>query len=435
FACQRSRSPSALSGMDIVRLALDFSAQSQVILPCIDLFNMVRYRKNTRIIYSDNERIPGDSFLLKDEKKITLQVRKDTSHHDLLLSGVKIVMDEIKGLPGAEENVEQDIFAHTDTALFKKLFDKKLHQNNLFFKISWGAADKDHSGKCLYFDSRLFEKPYGAAIYQYNSYLIKKIFPEIAFAFILILLTGFAFGISFHSMKKQSRLNILKDNFINNVSHELKTPVSTIKVAIEALQNFNALENPKITAEYLEMARLETERLEQLIDHILNTSVLESGKEIMHFEKTDLNELIQDTLTSLKWKFEKQSAQIKFHQAKYPVILNIDKLHIQGVLINLIDNSLKYNSGIPEISISTFSSNNFFKITIEDNGPGIPEEYIDKVFDRFFRVPHGDTHNVKGYGLGLTYAAQVMQQHKGTIEVKNREPKGCIFTLSFPISA
>ncbi|MGZ4116546.1 MAG: sensor histidine kinase, partial [Bacteroidia bacterium] len=279
------------------------------------------------------------------------------------------------------------------------------------------------------------EKPYGAAIYQYNSYLIKKIFPEIAFAFILILLTGFAFGISFHSMKKQSRLNILKDNFINNVSHELKTPVSTIKVAIEALQNFNALENPKITAEYLEMARLETERLEQLIDHILNTSVLESGKEIMHFEKTDLNELIQDTLTSLKWKFEKQSAQIKFHQAKYPVILNIDKLHIQGVLINLIDNSLKYNSGIPEISISTFSSNNFFKITIEDNGPGIPEEYIDKVFDRFFRVPHGDTHNVKGYGLGLTYAAQVMQQHKGTIEVKNREPKGCIFTLSFPISA
>ena len=111
---------------------------------------------------------------------------------------------------------------------------------------------------------------------------------------------------------------------------------------------------------------------------------------------------------------------------------DIDKLHIEGVLINLLDNSLKYGNEKPEIAISLKETGKELILTVSDNGPGIPEEYINKVFEKFFRVPRGNQHNVKGYGLGLSYAALVMQQHKGIIEVTNRAEGGCMFTLHFP---
>jgi two-component system, OmpR family, phosphate regulon sensor histidine kinase PhoR len=131
-------------------------------------------------------------------------------------------------------------------------------------------------------------------------------------------------------------------------------------------------------------------------------------------------------------RFVQQNASVEFKTGVENCFLHIDRLHIQGVIINLIDNSLKYSDNKPEIIIEIEQSFGSVMLTISDNGQGIPQEYISRIFDKFFRVPKGDLHNVKGYGLGLSFADLVMKHHSGSISVKNLKDSGCEFTLTFP---
>jgi K+-sensing histidine kinase KdpD len=227
------------------------------------------------------------------------------------------------------------------------------------------------------------------------------------------------------------RLSELKDNFISNISHELKTPVSTVKVALEALQNLKLSKNETMMRDYLGMASLEMDRLEQLIGKVLNTFLLESGVHAMTLENTRMDELVNEVLESFRLRFFNEDASVTFQHPKESLSVNIDKLYIQGVLINLLDNSLKYANKKPEINIQLSALGDNIVLVISDNGPGIPNEYTDRVFEKFFRVPTGNMHNVKGHGLGLTYAAEIMKQHKGEIQIENLPAGGCSFRLIF----
>jgi two-component system phosphate regulon sensor histidine kinase PhoR len=250
----------------------------------------------------------------------------------------------------------------------------------------------------------------------------------------LLLFTGAAFFFTYRSLKKMETLNNLRNEFISNISHELKTPVSTVSVALEALKNYIITKDSSKFSEYLEISGKEMKRLDQLISQVLNTSRLEDNNQFIQKEETDLAALTKDVMNSMQVRFSQQDANVKLICEKEAIVLNLDILHIQGVLINLLDNSLKYAVEKPEIDIriEEKSSNVFLKIS--DNGPGIPKEYQSKVFDKFFRVPTGDMHNVKGYGLGLSFADLVMKQHSGSISVRNQKEKGCEFILVFPRS-
>lgn len=227
-------------------------------------------------------------------------------------------------------------------------------------------------------------------------------------------------------------LNILRNDFISNISHELKTPVSTITVALEALKDFDRIKDPVKSNEYLEIAFNEMKRLDKLVTQILNTSILDDKNQYLQIEETDLVLLTNEVLSSMQARFSKQGAKVEFKTDLMTCMLSIDRLHIQGVLLNLLDNSLKYTTGVPEILVRIEERKNNVLLAIRDNGPGIPDEYIRKVFDKFFRVPKGDTHDVKGYGLGLSFADLVMKHHSGSIGVRNLKEGGCIFTLVFP---
>ncbi|MEO8146852.1 MAG: HAMP domain-containing sensor histidine kinase [Bacteroidia bacterium] len=366
------------------------------------------------------------------DKMITVRHNADSSK-ELLVHGVKMIVKEMSSLPG-QRDIEQTIYFNSDTILFKKLLADNLNKNGLRFTTNWiGGLKRDSLKKSpfIYFESNLYPKSYGVEVSHYNMYLFKKITPHILFALILLALTGAAFFNAYRSMKEQMRLSALRNDFISNISHELKTPVSTVKVAIEALQNFDMKNNPQVANEYLEMASLEIKRLELLITKVLNTSVMEEGRELFFEEIIDLKQLVDEVLQSLQLRFNQQNAVVKFETGLKQIFINADKLHVQGVLFNLLDNSLKYATATPEIIIRLEDSNNKAILTVSDNGPGIPKEYLDKVFDKFFRVPNDNRHNVKGYGLGLSYAAQVMQHHKGNIVVKNNSEHGCTFTLTF----
>ena len=381
-----------------------------------------------------------DSIILVDKsggsfnKMITMRHERDSAH-EALLHGVKLFIKEVTTDTTMRMRSEETFYYNTDTVMLKKILSDNLARSGLRFPVAWVSAQgdslKEHSS-VMYFESNFFPTAYGAEVSHYNLYLWKKITPQVFFGLVLLLLTGGAFLLSYRNLKNQLRLNTLKNDFISNISHELKTPVTTVKIAIEALQHPDLKDEPGKVEDYLNMASLEMERLDLLINKVLNTSMAEEGKQLFQPEKINLVQLVEEVLQSMQMRFAGLNASVKFEKEANEFYTNIDKLHVQGVLINLVDNSLKYATEKPEITIGFSQTNKNILLSISDNGPGIPGEYIDKVFDKFFRVPTGNKHNVKGYGLGLSYATLVMKHHNGDVAVKNNAERGCTFTLTFP---
>jgi two-component system, OmpR family, phosphate regulon sensor histidine kinase PhoR len=180
------------------------------------------------------------------------------------------------------------------------------------------------------------------------------------------------------------------------------------------------------------MASQELTRLDLLVNKVMNSILMDHGNQALQLEPVDFKLLIERTLKLMEIHLHQRNAKVNFKSDANEMIVPADALLVQGILYNLIDNSLKYGKDGPEISIHLSETPSHVVIEFSDNGQGIPEEYIDKVFEKFLRVPTGNKHNVKGYGLGLNYVAQVMKQHHGSVLVKNLPQGGCVFTLKFP---
>jgi two-component system phosphate regulon sensor histidine kinase PhoR len=263
-------------------------------------------------------------------------------------------------------------------------------------------------------------------------YMLGKLKLPILFSLLLLGVTIAAFVMLYRNMVKQHRLSQLKNEFISNITHELKTPIATVGVAIEALKNFNALDDPKRTREYLDISQNELQRLNLLVDKVLKLSVFESKAIELKKEDFDLKQLTEEILNSMKLQFEKYRANVKLRAEGGNYTLEADKLHITSVIYNLLDNALKYSQENPVIEVNIVSHEEHISLSVKDNGIGIPQEYKGKVFEKFFRVPMGDKHNIKGYGLGLSYVSEIASRHQGYITVDSELGKGSTFTLNIP---
>ncbi|MEZ5011109.1 MAG: HAMP domain-containing sensor histidine kinase [Bacteroidales bacterium] len=197
-----------------------------------------------------------------------------------------------------------------------------------------------------------------------------------------------------------------------------------------AIRNYNLKSDREKTDEYLRIASGEILRLETLISRVLDNNMIEQGEEILRPENTDLVMLVRDVVESVRDRAEKPGARIGVSVPPQPVELFIDPLYVRGVIFNLVDNSLKYATKEPVIEVTIIPGEGYTELSVRDNGPGIPEEYRERVFEKFFRVPGGDTHNVKGYGLGLSYVSLVMKLHGGTARVESL-PGETVFTIRF----
>ncbi|MHA4843080.1 sensor histidine kinase [Flavitalea antarctica] len=267
---------------------------------------------------------------------------------------------------------------------------------------------------------------------QTGIYLFKKMLPQILVSVLLVALTTISFIVMYRNLVRQRRLTQLKNDFISNITHELKTPIATVSVAVEALKNFNALDDPKRTQEYLSISANELQRLSLLVDKVLKLSMFEKQEIELKNETFDLRQLIEEVVASMRLQFEKFRATIKLELPDKPLPLTADRLHITSVIYNLLDNALKYSKGNPVIRIGVKENADELEFVVADNGVGIPGEYKEKVFDKFFRVPTGDHHNVKGYGLGLSYVAYVIQRHHGKIAVETETGAGSTFIVTLP---
>lgn len=273
---------------------------------------------------------------------------------------------------------------------------------------------------------------YASMFENVRPFLFMQIAPQILFSVVLTLMTAGAFFMMYRSMRSQQRLMELKNDFISNITHELKTPVTTVSVALEALRNFKGLENPKTTREYLDIAQSELNRLTLLTDKVLKTAVFDNRGVSFEKEHVDLHKTVDQILHSMKLIFEKQKAHVTFEQEGNSFTIRGGSIHLTNVIYNLLDNALKYSFGEPHISIRLEEDANQVILKVSDKGIGIPSEYRKKIFEKFFRVPTGDVHNIKGYGLGLSYVDSVVRSHKGLIEVVSKPGEGSVFTISLP---
>lgn len=262
-------------------------------------------------------------------------------------------------------------------------------------------------------------------------YFIKEMKWLIITSLLLIAITLFCFAYTIRTLLSQHKLALLKDDFINNMTHELNTPLSSIKITTEALKTFD--HNRHTQQEYLDIINYQTEKLMALTTQILNLGKLD--KYINEsIGVVELNRVIETAIHEMEPQTKNIEAIIKFQQIDKKIHIKGDSVSLVNTFINIMDNALKYANGKAILKIVLSVHSNHVTIFFKDNGIGIPPEYREKVFDKFFRVPTGNRHDVKGYGLGLSYVKQVIVQHKGTISVAANDPLGSIFTINLPLS-
>jgi two-component system phosphate regulon sensor histidine kinase PhoR len=346
------------------------------------------------------------------------------------------------GFPPSEDNAvvkflyRIDSLAVDDSVTIKEVTDayaKRLQNENLNLNFRVGKLDSAHADQPNAVTIGL-TKPatYTFSLQNTLGYMLGKLKMPILFSLLLMGVTIAAFVMLYRNMIKQHRLSVLKNEFISNITHELKTPIATVGVAIEALKNFNALDDPQRTREYLDISQNELQRLNLLVDKVLKLSVFENKAIELKKEVFDLKQLTGEIMNSMKLQFEKHRANVSLQGEGGNYTLEADKLHITSVIYNLLDNALKYSQENPVIEVNILSHAEHISLSVKDNGIGIPPEYKGKIFEKFFRVPMGDKHNIKGYGLGLSYVSEIASRHHGYITVESELGKGSTFTVNIP---
>ena len=272
---------------------------------------------------------------------------------------------------------------------------------------------------------------YRLDIHNKTAFIFKRIAIPILFSVFLVAFTALSFSLLYRNLLRQNRLADIKNEFMSNITHELKTPIATVSVAIEALRSFNANLDTQRTKEYLDISANELQRLSLLVDKVLKLSMFEKKEIDLQYEMLDMKSLVDEVTSSLRLQFEKHHAQVDVNY-EGNTSLEGDRLHLVSVIFNLLDNAIKYSADAPKIYVKIFGDENKVRLIIQDSGIGIPEEYKGKIFEKFFRVPTGNLHNAKGYGLGLSYVAHVINRHNGTINVESIPGDGSKFIISLP---
>lgn len=260
---------------------------------------------------------------------------------------------------------------------------------------------------------------------------VEFVSPWIYISIVVVLVLVF-FAYSILIILRQKRLSEIKNDFINNMTHELKTPISTISLSSEMLLKNKGLNAEKIS-QYASIIFKENKRLEYQVEKVLNVAKLDRQKIVLEKEPFDFHEAFQD----VKENFELNNADgngqliLELHAGIHQ--LNVDSVHMTNVLFNLIDNACKYCQTDVRITIRSENAGSQFIFTVKDNGIGIKREHASMIFDKFYRVPTGNVHDVKGFGLGLFYVKLIVEAHGGKIEVKSAVGQGSTFKISLPI--
>jgi two-component system, OmpR family, phosphate regulon sensor histidine kinase PhoR len=254
-----------------------------------------------------------------------------------------------------------------------------------------------------------------------------------SFSTVMLLVVIIFFAYTLFIILKQKRLSEIQKDFINNMTHEFKTPISTIAVSTEVLKDPGIVNQPERLLNYTTIIEKENNRLKQQVERVLQMARLDKEDIGLKKEVVDAHLIIQDSVKNTAHALEERSGivELQLNAAKHNI--EADRLHLTNVFHNLLDNAIKYSKDSPQIIIGTSVVNDALQISVKDNGIGISAENQKRVFQKFFRVSTGNVHDVKGFGLGLSYVKSIIDAHKGNIRIESELDKGCLFTIILPL--
>ncbi len=278
----------------------------------------------------------------------------------------------------------------------------------------------------------IFEKQLYVGFDNAGGHAFRKMSGILALSLVLILVHIVAFVLMVRMFVRQKRLSEVRSGFMSNMTHELKTPISSVSLALELLQA-QATEKGS-SAAYIQAAQSELGRLTKMVNWVLDMSAFEERKITLTFSRHILMPWTEEIVASFVPVLDQRNARLDVSVAPPDLAADIDNIHLNNVIRNLVDNSIKYNRSLqPVVGIAiTQPDAETVQIRITDNGIGIDEKYQRQVFEQFFRVPTGDVHDVKGFGLGLSYVKTIVHLHKGSIELQSEPGKGTVFTIRIP---
>lgn len=296
------------------------------------------------------------------------------------------------------------------------------HQNNPPYSAPLFLDSKD---QVLYSLSLVFPRK--------NLSLIRNNVPMLLGTFLSLLTILGIYIVSINYMMRQKKIAEVKTDFINNMSHEFKTPLATISVATDSLANDKIAHDPEKVKYYSNLIKQENLRMKKQVENVLNMSKLERNEVQLFLRETNVRNLIKQISESFGLIVTQRNGKFvqEFNAEKY--MIKVDEFHLSNTLINLLDNANKYSPDVPEITIRTRNETGWYVIEIADKGIGLETENKKRIFDKFFREETGNIHNVKGQGLGLSYVKKIIELHKGQIHVESQKGKGATFTIKLPM--
>ena len=347
----------------------------------------------------------------------------------------------------------ENFFDILDTTFLGKTIEKYVDYHNLHYKYYY-AIIKTSNDSVLFASSEVMPGPGKVRIHKaclrsiwdkdyiylgiYFPFKRTKIFSEMSTWLILsavfLILMILTFYLTICSIIKQKKVAEIRDDFINNITHEFKTPISTISLASEVIMDpVKNMTEDKIK-KYAGIIYEENKRMREQVDRVLQLALMEKWKKYdLKIKAVDMHELIKSNVDNLFIGHSDREVHITYDLRAETSVIQADPIHITNVIINLVNNAIKYSKGEPEIKITTKTENNFFILSVEDKGIGIQKNNLKHIFEKFYRVPTGNVHNVKGFGIGLYYIKTTVEAHKGHIKVVSEPEKGTRFDIFLPI--
>ena len=322
---------------------------------------------------------------------------------------------------------EKPISKRIDKEALRASLEKNLDEVGVFLDFEFMVSNFDEKTdlKSNFFDVNQ-ENCFATSFLTddiYNNYRLHVNFPErniylrsfIKYTFIIsvifTLIIILTFGISVYQIIKQKKISEIKSDFINNMTHEFKTPIATINLALDAIRNDKIFNNKERVLEYLQIIKDENKRMHNQVENVLRISKLDRNDLDIEFEDISLNELVDNAISHVKLIVEHRNGKIKFENNTESSFVSANKSHFTNVIINILDNAIKYSEGSPDIKVQLSNQAKYIELTISDKGKGMSKQVQKRIFDMFYREHTGDIHNVKGHGLGLPYVKKIVNYH------------------------
>ena len=393
---------------------------------------------------SSNKNVDSDdninaSILVEDFNEVTVDtlIQKQI---DKVLDRSEMIQINLNKLLTGDRNIKTELNKNS----IEKLIKTSLKQKNINIDFEYLLLDNEKNNILLSNteDDKILKSNFSISLFQNdlidsnlvlfldfplkNSYLRDNNIYSLAFSFIFILLIALSFYYVVVKAFRLKKLSEIKNDFIDNMTHELKTPISTISLACEAM-----IDNKKNKNDYVKIIDEENKRLGHQVERVLNIARTEKQSYKIDKSSVNIHEIIEESINVFRFKLEKKGGKIVNKLNAENPIINGNKSHLVNVFNNLIENGIKYSKDKPVIIIESRNDKSSMEISIKDNGIGIKKNNLDKIFDKFYREPQGNIHNVKGFGLGLSYVKNIVDKLNAKIFVKSKYGHGSVFTLKF----